>query len=307
MENALTHASQFVVGAFKDSADDSVHTQHVSQELVDKVKYGLIAEEGGQLLSELFIVKCLVYHQLNVERAIETSAGFLRFRHGVSWPLSIPENDVAKALRTGIHWLIPRRPKSDRPQDYIWQGNRTSADAGPAACIVLNMAQLDTTICGIEEYQKVSCFLMERMTDDVEVQQRGIALIMDFKDVQLSRLKSLLSNNDIRRGIMLWKGAFPCRLRRVWFLDAPLALRCLIWGTLRLLRPYVRERVRVAQRSSGLDNIAQDLSELFELPESLGGAGEFDWESTLRSCLDAVEPARQSPRHFGTQRCILQL
>jgi len=299
---SISSAPGFIASTFNIDVDGAesttpIDTEDVTIELCDKVRESLEEKKlSSSALPQKFLLKCLVYHRLSVDPAVETSAGFLRFRNAANWPLIIPEDHVEKALQSGVHWLLPRRRIQNPAVDCTWKGNAKSADAGPAACIVLNMSALDTEKCTVAEYQKASCFLMEGVTDDLQVQQRGIALIIDFKGMQLSTFLSIVSMDDVRRGVMLWKGAFPCRLRRIWFIDAPYALRWLISGTLPLLKPHVRERARMAHRSSGLEEIQQDLGSLFDLPGSLGGeaVGNFDWEATLRACLNNPDGAGQA-------------
>merc|ERR1719330_1187196 len=128
-------------------------------------------------------------------------------------------------------------------------------------------------------------FLMERATDDPAVQQRGISLVVDFRGVQFSRFASIVRMDDVRRGVLLWKGAFPCRLRRVWLLDPPYGVHYMALGVLSLLSQKVRDRVRIAFRRSGLDSLVEDLSPLFTLPKCLGGAGEVPWHQAAEAFL----------------------
>lgn len=48
-------------------------------------------------------------------------------------------------------------------------------------------------------YQKLSLFLMESATDDIKVQQRGVALVADFRNLNISRFRSAVGLEDEQR------------------------------------------------------------------------------------------------------------
>lgn len=247
-----------------------------------------LRQEDGQLVPDAFLRKCLVFQRWDVHAAVGTAAGFLRFRRSAGWPLRIPSSAVEKALRTGFHWLLrPQGPRELQPRDWAGTG-----EPGPAACLVFTMARLDPRVGSVEDYQKMSTFLMEHATDDPATQRQGIAVVVDFRGVQLTRLSSILGMEDIRRGVSLWRGAFPCRLRRIWLLDPPAGIHFLASGVLRLLSPKVRDRIRIAVGKPGLARIAEDLEPLVELPQCLGGRGELRWAEALAAML-AREPASE--------------
>lgn len=45
-------------------------------------------------------------------------------------------------------------------------------------------------------YQKLSLFLMEAATDDLRVQQRGVALVADFRELNFQRFRSAVGLED---------------------------------------------------------------------------------------------------------------
>jgi len=231
---------------------------------------------GEELVPDAFLRKCLVYQQWDVQAAARIVLGFLRFRRAAKWPLRIPTGAVEKVLHTGFHWLL--RPEAGAQTPADWD---SSGDGGPAGCLVFNMSRLDPRVCSVQDYQKMSMFLMERATDDLETQQRGIAIVVDFRGMEFSRLISIVGVDDIRRGVLLWKGAFPCRLRRIWLLAPPSGIRFLTAGILQLLSPKVRNRVRIASGAAGLASLNADLGPVVALPESLGGAGGPSWDKTV--------------------------
>lgn len=137
-------------------------------------------------------------------------------------------------------------------------------------------------------YQKLSLFLMEAATDDLRVQQRGVALVADFRELNFQRFRSAVGledhfccrfflwprsvceircviclnskighamdvwnlmtdrivisvmnstkiTEDIKRGLRCWVGSFPCRVRRIWLLAAPTAVRWLTGAVTKFL------------------------------------------------------------------------
>mmetsp|Transcript_34004 Transcript_34004/g.62624 ORF Transcript_34004/g.62624 Transcript_34004/m.62624 type:complete len:104 (-) Transcript_34004:54-365(-) len=83
-----------------------------------------------------------------------------------------------------------------------------------------------------------------------------------------------------------WIGSFPCRMRRIWLLGAPSAIRLLVRGVVQTLSPKVRKRIRMADGRTGLKELAADLSPCIDLPECLGGTNSsFDWTDAINSYL----------------------
>jgi len=144
------------------------------------------------------------------------------------------------------------------------------------------MAALDPSKCSIEEYQKLSLFLMEAATDDLRVQQRGVALVADFRELNFQRFRSAVGLEDIKRGLCCWVGSFPCRVRRIWLLAAPTAVRWLTGAVTKFLSSKVRNRIRMTEK---VKDIAEDLGLCIDLPTSLGGESHFDWDAEVQKYL----------------------
>jgi len=216
--------------------------------------------------------KCLAFQDGDIEKAASTAAGFFNFRSQARWAMRIPASEVSRALKTGLHWLLPGKKDSEDPNEFA------------AACLVFNMAKLDPDACPIEEYQKLSLFLIERATDSLDVQTRGVALIIDFRSVQFTKLWSVLRLEDIKRGLGCWVGAFPCRLRRIWILDAPLPVRVLTSLVKKFLTPKVRNRIDFVTPKD-LQRIREDFVDCIVVPDSLGGTDPFDWDAQVEGYL----------------------
>lgn len=264
----------------------------VLQQRQQRQQQGDAAGEEACPVPDEFLRKCLVYQLWDTQASLKLASGFLRFRQETGWPMRIRAGDVEVALRTGLLWLLPP-PRAalagaglalsaGRLRDPAWE------DGGPGACLVFNMAHLDPQRCSIAKYQESCMFLMEQATDSAATMERGIALVGDFRGMQLSRLFGFLGTGDIARGVALWKGAFPCRLRRIWLLDPPPGLQALTSLVSRLLSPKVRGRIRIAWRNSGgLEQLAEDLGPIAELPGCLGGTGtlEPNWDAAVAKFL----------------------
>ena len=176
-----------------------------------------------------------------------------------------------------------------------------------------NPAHLDTNLCPLALYQKMACFLTERATDDRLVQLNGVSFLIDCRNISVLGLSQMLSSlSDVRRGVLMWRRAFPIRVRRCWVVDAPLGSATLIRAALALLSPGLRDMLKFAWRSSAVDGpreverqgwdenanagdvrrssttdsglraLVRELGGLFVLPEALGGnPDEFDWDTML--------------------------
>ena len=257
-----------------------------------EVRAALAKHDLGSV-DDAFLRRCLVFQRWDVQVAVSTAAGFLSFRRAARWPLRIPAADVEAPLRTGLHWLVRRRGRAAAAE----------TEGAPEACLVFNMARLDLAVCPVEAYQKMSMFLMERAIDSPAAQEHGIAVVVDFRGVQQGQLLRTVGMDDARRGVALWRGSFPCRLRRIWLVDPPAGMRWFIACVLRLLSPKMRERVRLAASSpgapgAGLGDLARDLSHL-ALPRDLGGGGEVDWDAEVDALLAAEGALRARPAPPG--------
>mmetsp|Transcript_41198 Transcript_41198/g.92516 ORF Transcript_41198/g.92516 Transcript_41198/m.92516 type:complete len:378 (-) Transcript_41198:88-1221(-) len=257
----------------------------------------LTCEVAGRVPDD-FLRKCLVYQKWDIEAALSTAKGFLTFRRSAGWSFQISAWDVERPLRSGLHWLLwPQRTMRSCRGGLESVSSHQWEDGGPGACLLFNMSRLNPDVCCIAEYQKMSMFLMERAIDDATTLRRGIAVVADFKGVVLSNLLRVLSLDDIRRGVLLWKGAFPCRMRRIWIVDAPLGIRRVAQAVVQLLHPKLRTRIRFASRSVGLSPLVQDLGDIFALPLALGGDAEVEWEHVVESYLAAEK--QQRPDHLA--------
>lgn len=274
-----------------DSAGDG--SGNVQMPAVLEVRKWL-GPEDNEVLPDGLLRKCLAQHKGNAEKAAVVAEGFLRFRRSVGWPFRIAAHDVETALRSGMHMLLPLRKETGRHHATVPQDCAMDVVA-PAACLVYNVALLQPSHCSIEEYQKMGTFLMEQATDQLAVQQHGVALVVDCAGVELSCLLRTMGLADLRRGVLMWRGAFPCRLRRIWVLDAPGSAGTICRTLARLLAPRVRERIRFGCRTTGgLSELADDLGDIFELPDSLGGSAPLNWNAEVDRYLVA-EPVC-SPR-----------
>lgn len=296
----LGQVVQFMREHLGGEAADDYAAQPASQrdevDAVAKVRQALAVQHRA-LVTDDFLQKCVTQHRRRPEGAVVVATGFLQFRSSVGWPLRIRAQEVERALRTGMHWLIQSRhlgQEAAAPGAQAWDG---SSGRGPAGCLVYNAASLDPSICPIEEYQKMGSFLMEQATDNPTIQEQGIALIIDLAGVTISSMMRIMGLEDIRRGVLMWKGAFPCRLRRIWLVDAPRGSRPLTLPMLAMLAPKVRQRIRFAWRKDGgLGKLAQDLEGgLFRLPPALGGTNaKFDWAAEVEQYLAQDVELRQN-------------
>lgn len=248
--------------------DEKVKGRVVDEDALLEIRR-LLGQEKGLALSDSFLRKCLVYQNGCVQRASGTAERFIAFRRAERWPFRLMVWDVDVALRTGLHWLLP---------------GVAASDALPAVCLVFNMAALDPSRCSIQQYQKLTLFLMECATDALAVQQRGVALLADFRELNVGRFRRALGVEDIKRGLRCWVGSFPCRVRRIWLLGAPTVVRWLIAAVSNFLSAKVRQRIRMTEN---VKDVAEDLGLCINLPTSLGGESHFDWDAEVQKYLTA--------------------
>mmetsp|Transcript_68974 Transcript_68974/g.193519 ORF Transcript_68974/g.193519 Transcript_68974/m.193519 type:complete len:334 (+) Transcript_68974:75-1076(+) len=293
----LLHAAKASLGGLLEEdpqilEDAKPEASHAAADLALEELKARLLDGDGVLPPDTFLQKCLAFQSLNLDVAERTALGFLRFRGQAAWPWRVPAADVALPMGTELHWLLYARGADSLAACE----SDKMADSGPAACLAFNMARLDPALCSLEDYQKLTMFLMENATDRPEVQRRGVAAIVDFRGVQLSKLLGAVRVEDVYRGVGFWKGAFPCRLRRVWLVQPPLALQFALRAILQLLSPKLRDRVRVVSSAKDIDGIADELDG-FGLPPEFGGSTPVGWQAeAARYLASAPSGTAATPR-----------
>ena len=195
--------------------------------------------------------KCLRQHGGDVPRATAVGRGLLRFRRSVGWrgALRLREDVHAGALRSGMHWLL---------RDRLGR-----------AVLVYRFQALDIAVAAVAAFQQMAMYLIEQATEDVRVQQVGVALLFDCRAVDGGALAAAVGLDDVQRGKDMWAGNFPCRLKRVLVvgLSAPTAalVSTLLWSGL-----PAKLFARVAFLGS-MDGAVAELGSA-QLPPELGGS-----------------------------------
>lgn len=219
---------------------------------------------------------------------------FAAFRQAVGWPLRLSAMDAPTALSSGMHVLCPEHFKS--PEGY--------------PIILYDCARLDVSACAIEEYQMMGCFLMECLLyGDTPFAQRvpektqtlagasmesdaaalntfnGIVwLIVDAACFGLSNLTDF-SIEDVRRGISMWQGAFPVKLRKIFVVNCGMIMTPLFQAACALLAPKLRERIVVV--NDDFEQLHRHIMPA-NLPPSLGGTWEIDWQRHVEECCPSI-------------------
>ena len=81
----------------------------------------------------------------------------------------------------------------------------------------------------LSRYQKLSLFLMEAATDDLRVQQRGVALVADFRELNFQRFRSAVGLEDhFCCRFFLWPRSL-CEIRYVICLNSKIGHAMDIW------------------------------------------------------------------------------
>ena len=145
--------------------------------------------------------------------------------------------------------------------------------------------------CSLEGLQRAGYYLLHRALQRRAAQERGIALVLDFKGFSLSQLYAVRWE-DLRRGVAMLQECFPARLCSIYVLNEPRWLLLLV----KLLRPLLsqdsmQQKFKLCGTGEGLwPHLPPE-----HLPASLGLGGtlEFDWEAQLRSW--EAEEARWDP------------
>ncbi|CEL92011.1 unnamed protein product [Vitrella brassicaformis CCMP3155] len=235
----------------------------------------LAAELEPLVLSDSFLRKCLMCRDWHQQEAATVARNFSRFRDSAGWPYRIEcTEDVKAALLSGLHWILPTRDIDGRPM-LVYNGKVLDS---------INARITPQQRISIESLQKMGCFLMELLTDDPACHQHGVALVFDVGGITLGLLRHF-TLADIKRGVMMWKESFPCKLRRVYVLRASPVISSIVHFVLGLLAKKIRDRVHFVKTDSPDDNQSDEPFWLFvrkdSVPPSLGGTLRFDWPAEV--------------------------
>jgi hypothetical protein len=149
-----------------------------------------------------------------------------------------------------------------------------------------------SSACSLEGLQRAGYYLLHRALQRRAAQERGLALVLDFRGFSLAHLYAVRWA-DLRRGVAMLQECFPARLCTIYVLHEPRWLLLLV----RLLRPLLsqesmQQKFKLCGAGEGLwPHLPPE-----HLPASLdlGGHLELDWEAQLRSweAEEAEEEAR---------------
>ena len=116
---------------------------------------------------------------------------------------------------------------------------------------------------------------MEIATLSYRTQTTGVMLIADMRGSKVT------SSMHVKRGIMMWAGAFPCKLKRIFVVSDGAILQGVLSMALGFLDAKIRDRVTVLSADQ-VDSIAVEISATV-LPTSLGGCIDMDSEWPIQT------------------------
>uniref|UniRef100_A0A7S3V234 CRAL-TRIO domain-containing protein n=1 Tax=Aplanochytrium stocchinoi TaxID=215587 RepID=A0A7S3V234_9STRA len=276
--------SLFQFGTFKEThciQPDSTYNSDAAFEncilkqriLVENFKKRLKLEtefaDVASLIADEFYIQCLRVRHWNLGHALETLKEFVRFRRSEQWPLQISK-PVEQVLETNMQYLLPETDRHGR------------------AVIVTNYSAIDlSTSMQIKDYQALSQFCLEQATAKNKLTQKnGVAIVLDFRNCSLQRLRQLMNIGDIRRGLNMLR-VFPCKVKKCYIVNANRFMRGLLKSILLMAPKAIHSKVTFV--SSSYDELRKDIPSS-RLPSEYGGELEGSWKKTwwdsYCSCLE---------------------
>jgi len=204
-----------------------------------------------------FLHSCLRASSMSLDKAYDIAKRFAQLRADANWPLRLSAHHVKNTLHTGMHWLLRGRDNVGR------------------AVVVYNAAKLDLQHAPVGDYQQMGSFLMETAMLSHSTQTDGVMLIADLRGMEFK----MFSPADMKRGVRMWAGAFPCKLKRIVVISPGGMVHMILNMALGLLDEKIRNRVVVISADE-IDSIADEVS-VDVLPTSLGGSVNMDTEWPL--------------------------
>lgn len=111
----------------------------------------------------------------------------------------------------------------------------------------------------------MAMYLMEHATDFEQIQRLGVVLVFDCRRIAPGALTQT-SAADCKRGLSMWQGCFPCRMKRVLVVGLGRASVGLATVLLQLVPSRVRKRVSFVPIEAVVEELGAE-----HLPPALGG------------------------------------
>lgn len=216
---------------------------------------------------------------LDGQRAALILTNLVAFRAEQGWPLRLGAASCELPLRSRAHYILP------------------DMDAHGRAVLVFNAGLVDVRLCPVKEFHRMASYVMEQLTADPAVQHRGIALLLNLEGTELGMARHF-GYADIRRGVAMYKDAFPCKVKVVMVVNASAVVRRLLGFVLALVHPRVRARVELVPSIGAL----RDTIPAGALTTELGGELESErlWAEWCDARLRLERTPHELPRpHAG--------
>jgi len=105
----------------------------------------------------------------------------------------------------------------------------------------------------------------------------SIVAIFDLKGIGFD-IVSCFTLADMQRGVKMWAGAFPCKLKKLYFVGLSFFLEATVNTVLMMLDKKIQQRVVVVPAGREGEIFGEDIGR-DKVPKELGGDLGFDWKS----------------------------
>lgn len=134
----------------------------------------------------------------------------------------------AKVIRSNCHWMPGR--------DHV----------GRAILHFSVGAMAVTATEPVDKWQLFGNFCLEHLLNKSYTQVNGICVVIDMGAVGFRQLLTFGGPADAKRGMGLWVGAFPTKLRKACILRCPSVARGLVNLCLSFVSKKIRDRIEMA-------------------------------------------------------------
>jgi hypothetical protein len=269
----------------------------------------------GSSTQEDFLIRCLRTHQFDVATAVKVVTNLFDFRTEHYWPYHVRLHDdnfgrwkafraeqigpdspkttsklkklferrssnsspattgvtgdqLRDALASGVHWILPKRDKFDR------------------VVIVLRPHKLNFRLLPLEAYQLMGSFCTQWSTgittspgvDNIPSADLYVSMVIDLSYMGIGNLTGF-GLTDIERGIRMWQGTFPLKLRAIYFINSGTILNGVINIATSFLTQKMKDRIVTfdifgeESKRDFFDRLGGDLD---AIPRSWGGNLDYE-------------------------------
>ena len=149
-----------------------------------------------EIPNDVLICSCMRVRKYDIKNSVILIEKFMKFRNEQNWKFELNELECETALQSNLHCILPGEDNDGRK------------------ILTMVTKNVDLECCTTKDYQKMTAMLLEKtVLNDKKVQEKGLVILLDFKDSSLKILRKM-NVTDLIRGINVFR-CFPIKVKKL--------------------------------------------------------------------------------------------